>query len=50
MNHEKTMRTNWCLINAETGEILAMNKDRDILFSLGFELKKLDEALVLTVI
>lgn len=50
MNHEKTMRTNWCLINVETGEILAMNKDRNILFSLGFELKKLDETLLLAVI
>lgn len=50
MNHEKTMKTNWCLINVETGEILAMNRDINILFNLGFELKKLDEALVLAVI
>ena len=50
MKHEKTMKNNWCLIDIETGEIIAMNKDRNILFSIGFQLMKLDKTLLLAVL
>ena len=50
MKHKKTMMNNWCLIDTETVEILAMNKDRNILFSIGFKLMKLDKTLLLAVL
>lgn len=50
MNHRKNIKDNWCLVNIETGEIYAMNKDRNVLFSLGFELMKFDEHLLLAVL